>query len=595
MRILKKLDVIFTRRQKRSFILLFVMILFGGLLEMVGISMLMPVIMVMIDPQSLRNALASLTESFPFVRNAVDRMGLSSDAKLITFLCVVLIAIYVLKAVFQLFIVYRQNRFIHRTRNLVRKDTLQSAMSMPYESYLNMDIPLFHRLMQNDIPNAFTLLLSLLQLFSEIVVAVFLSAFLLYINTGMTLIMLLLLLAFTLFNTKILKPRLNRLGNTDRKYGALSFKWLSQGINGLKDIRVLHRENYIIDQYYASGKEEARAQTSYALLNSLPRILIETMFVIAVMAFMMVFVLRGGDSTLLISQMTAFGISAMRLMPGVNRINSYITTISFYEPALNALYEHKLRFPERERTAVSDEVKQEEGKLEFRDEIVLSGVSYRYPGMTEYILHDADMVIRRGASVGIQGTSGAGKSTLVDVLLGLLPMEAGDILCDDVSVFSRHAEWLAHIGYIPQVIYLTDETIRENVGFGLPPEDIHDERVWEVLKQAQLDEFVRGLKDGLDTVVGERGIRLSGGQRQRIGIARALYHDPEILVFDEATSALDNETEAALMEAIESFRGKKTLLIIAHRLNTIQNCDVIYEVGNGKIRKKDSGSTDGEQ
>ena len=195
------------------------------------------------------------------------------------------------------------------------------------------------------------------------------------------------------------------------------------------------------------------------------------------------------------------------------------------------------------------------------------------------------MVVPYGRSVGIMGSSGAGKSTIVDILLGLLKVRSGKITCDGVNVFDNYPAWLAQIGYIPQSIYLVDEPVRNNIAFGIADDEIDDERIWEVLEEAQLKEFIKTLPEGLDTAIGDRGIRLSGGQRQRLGIARALYHDPEILVFDEATSALDNETEQAVMEAINSFHGRKTMIIIAHRLNTIEKCDIIYKVDGGKITR----------
>ncbi|MDD6203290.1 MAG: ATP-binding cassette domain-containing protein, partial [Lachnospiraceae bacterium] len=209
-----------------------------------------------------------------------------------------------------------------------------------------------------------------------------------------------------------------------------------------------------------------------------------------------------------------------------------------------------------------------------------------YPNSKALIFDHADMTIPIGAAVGIVGTSGAGKTTIVDVMLGLLTLQTGQILADGVDVKTNYEGWLKNIGYIPQTIFMIDSTIRKNVAFGIADEEIDDNRVWEVLKEAQLDEFVRSLPDGLDTGIGERGIRLSGGQRQRIGIARALFEDPEVLVLDEATSALDNDTEAAIMESINRLHGKKTLVIIAHRLQTIEKCDMVFRVENGKIERE---------
>ena len=221
-------------------------------------------------------------------------------------------------------------------------------------------------------------------------------------------------------------------------------------------------------------------------------------------------------------------------------------------------------------------------KMEIKRDIVLKDITYKYPNTDVLIFDHADMTIPVGKSVGIVGTSGAGKTTVVDILLGLLQIETGSILADGVEVRDHYASWLKNIGYIPQTIFMIDSTIRRNVAFGCPDEDIDDSKVWEALKEAQLDEFVRGLPEGLDTSIGERGIRLSGGQRQRIGIARALFEDPEVLVLDEATSALDNETEAAIMDSINRLHGRKTLIIIAHRLQTIEKCDMVYRVADGK-------------
>lgn len=585
MSILRKINVIFTKRQKRSFFLLFLLVFANGILEMLSVSALIPVIMAMLDPDAFRHSLETLAVRFPLIGRISEAFGFSSNAKLVTFFSVFLIIIYVVKALFQLLIAYRQNRFINHTKARIRTDVMQHYMSMPYEAYLTLDVPSVLTLTQRDTSQAFQLILAVLQLCMEVVIVVFMCAFLLFVNITMTLMMMLLLLFLTLVITKLLQPRMNRHGQKDRESETISYQRLLQGIYGLKDLRVLHREQFMVDHYYAACNRQARAATSYSVLNIAPRLLIETVFIIAILVFMLLFVLRGGDSTVMVSQMTAFGIAAIRLMPGVNRINTHFTTISFYEPSLNALYEHQLRFREKSFRPPANTTQARDAKdvMPFHDRISLSRITYRYPDAEEYIFRDADFSIPRGTSIGIRGSSGAGKSTLADILMGLLPVSSGEILCDGVSVFENYAAWLSNIGYIPQSIYLTDETIRENIALGMPAEEIDDDRIWQVLREAQLDEFVKKLKDGADTVIGERGIRLSGGQRQRIGIARALYHDPEILVFDEATSALDNETEAALMQAVESFKGRKTMLIIAHRLNTIEHCDMIYEIRDGKI------------
>jgi ABC-type multidrug transport system fused ATPase/permease subunit len=225
-------------------------------------------------------------------------------------------------------------------------------------------------------------------------------------------------------------------------------------------------------------------------------------------------------------------------------------------------------------------------KLPVTKEIKLSNISYKYPNTDVYIFKGAEMSIPVGSAVGVVGTTGAGKTTIIDILLGLLKLESGSITADGVDISTNYQGWLKNIGYIPQTLFMTDASIRNNVAFGYADDEIDDDRVWEVLKEAQLDEFVRGLPDGLNSSIGERGIRISGGQRQRIAIARALYEDPEVLVLDEATSALDNETEAAIMDSINILAGKKTLVIIAHRLQTIEKCNMVYRVEGGKISRE---------
>ena len=291
---------------------------------------------------------------------------------------------------------------------------------------------------------------------------------------------------------------------------------------------------------------------------------------------------------MLIPQLTAFGVAAIRVMPSANRINTYISEIAYEQPCLDYLYEN---LNESMKADVNGSVtgydngsRQHKEKLTLQDKIVLDHITYAYPGTDKNIFTDAHMEVKKGQSVGIMGPSGAGKSTIVDILLGLLHANEGTITCDGWYIFDNYESWLAQIGYIPQSIYLVDESIRDNIAFGIDADKLDDKRIWEVLEEAQLKEFVEELPEGLDTTIGDRGVRISGGQRQRLGIARALYHDPEILVFDEATSALDNDTEQAVMDAVNSFHGRKTMVIIAHRLNTIEKCDVIYKVDDGQIK-----------
>ena len=298
-------------------------------------------------------------------------------------------------------------------------------------------------------------------------------------------------------------------------------------------------------------------------------------------------ILSGRDTTQMLAILAAFGMAVVRLMPSANRINNQLNNIAYFEPFLMGVSDNLQDDIDDTSTDMSDLAPLSE-KLPVNKSVELKGITYHYPGSDVLIFDNAELSIPVGKSVGIVGASGAGKSTIVDVLLGMLTLQSGSIKADGVDVLAKenYRKWIANIGYIPQTIFMLDASIRDNVAFGIPKDEISEERIWEVLKEAKLDDFVRELPEGLDTGIGERGVRLSGGQRQRIGIARALYMDPEILILDEATSALDNDTEAAIMDSINAFMGKKTLVIIAHRLQTIEKCDMVYRVEEGKLKKE---------
>jgi ABC-type multidrug transport system fused ATPase/permease subunit len=279
-------------------------------------------------------------------------------------------------------------------------------------------------------------------------------------------------------------------------------------------------------------------------------------------------------------------MAAVRLMPSVNRMSSALNALSYLEPALDKMVEHLTVAEEWEKNHGQEESSPSaRQKISLNHKVELSDLTYSYPNAESPVLDHANMEITIGKSIGVVGASGAGKTTAIDILLGLLVPQQGQVLADGVDIQEDYEGWLDHIGYIPQMIFMLDDTIRANVAFGIPKEEVDEEQVWRALEEAQLKTFVQSLPDGLDTTIGERGVRLSGGQRQRIGIARALYKNPELLIFDEATSALDNETEAAIMESINALHGRKTLVIIAHRLTTIAECDIVYRVENGKITR----------
>ena len=576
---LKKIRYIFDRKQKVQIVILGIMIFIGGFLETLGVGAMMPVVTALITPETLMGYI----ERYEFLQKICEALHIDSVGEVAIALLLSLMVIYVVKNLFILFMTYKQNDFISQNRNRMISRVLGEFLNRPYEQYLGADIPTVFRITDNDIPHMFTLILSMLQLASEVVVSCLIFIMMLIMDAKMTLFVVILFGAMTFFIVKVFKPRLNQIGAKNQSIQSRIAKWRLQAIYGLKDVKVLNREEFFIRNYYESGKIGADVATSYAVMNNIPRLLIETVFIVGVLGFIAIYINGGGDMSAMANTLVAFGVAAIRVLPSVNRINTYITQISYTQPSLDFVYQNLQEGMKTDAMLRERKANSQKEKLKLEHQIELNHISFHYPDTDKNIFTDAHMVVPKGKSVGIIGASGAGKSTIVDVLLGLLHAQEGEITCDGVDIFKNYESWLAQIGYIPQSIYLVDESIRDNIAFGIDENEIDDNRIWEVLKEAQLKEFVEGLPEGLDTTIGDRGVRLSGGQRQRIGIARALYHNPEILVFDEATSALDNDTEAAVMEAVNSFHGKKTMIIIAHRLNTIEKCDIIYKVENEKL------------
>jgi len=571
----KKLMHILNRRQKIVMGIMAVLILIGGVLETLGVSAILPVINGILEPEALmENEYVQIADGF---------FQWETPAECIQFLLIGVILIFILKNAYLLFLQYIQAKVVNNYQSKTISYMLEEYLNRPYEYYLNADIPTIFRTIDGDVPKVFSVLMEFIKLLTEAVVSVCLIITILIVDAKMAVTVAAVMFVMSALVVVGLKPVLHKLGKKAQDLQSQMGKWRLQSIYGIKDVKILNKEHYFAGSFAKHSEKNADLMTRYSVLNNMPRMLIETTGVCAIMFYLALCLAGGEDLSGMVAQIGAFGVAAIRLLPSVNRISTYMTNIAFFEPSLTYVYENVDFTSYKIKGIYERPVKENAPDLTFQKEIRMEDITYIYPETDKKILDKANMVIPFGKSVGIMGPSGSGKTTAVDILLGMLRAKSGRILCDGVDVFENYEQWLAHIGYIPQSIFLTDDSIRENIAFGVAREDIDDARIWAVLKEAQLKEFVEQMPEGIYTPIGERGVRLSGGQRQRLGIARALYHDPEILVFDEATSALDNDTETAIMEAIDSFHGRKTLIIIAHRLRTIENCDIIYKVDEKKI------------
>ena len=579
-KILKKLNILLDKKQKWQMAGLVVLMFIGAMMEAFSIAGIVPVVAIVLAPDKI--------ETNRLVAPIYDALPFTSEKSFGIFLMVALVVAFIIKNIYIYWEYKLLYRFIFTNQFRTSERMMKNFIRRDYEFFLEADTAVIQRSITSDVNNMYALIQALLTLISEAVIFVSIAVVLLWADPLMTGIVAALLIV-TLFIIKIfIKPVMKRAGEENQYFYSGLFKHISEMVMGIKEVKVSAREKYFVEEYKICGSGYVKAVQKYTIINNVPRLIIEVVCIAAVIGYFLYLYLRGGDNTGTFTVISAFALGLSRLMPCANRINNQLNNIAYFEPFFMGVTDNLQQEIEDENVDISSfEVPTE--KLPAEKEICLKNITFHYPTMPDVnIFENASLTIPIGSSVGIVGTTGAGKSTIVDILLGLLQVQEGTILVDGVNVLENgnYRKWLKNVGYIPQTIFMLDDTIRSNVAFGIPKESIDEKRVWEVLKEAQLDEFVKGLPEGLDTKIGERGVRISGGQRQRIGIARALYEDPEVLVMDEATAALDNDTEKAIVDSINRLHGTKTMIIIAHRLQTIEKCDSVYRVENKQIIKE---------
>lgn len=576
-RVTKKIFKILTPLQQRRTFILAVMMLIGGIMESMSVSMVYPLIDAVMDPVGWADPW--------YAQLLCGIFGVREQRTYIEVLLVLLILLFIVKNVYLLFEVYIQSTFVARSRYHMQIGLMRSYMNKPYCFFLDASTGEIMRIITGDTGQTFQAFTFLLNFYTEAMVGVALAITVAIMSPKLAFGMFCILILEVLAIGKIIKPIMRRVGIKYREESSICNKWMLQGVTGIKSIKVSNTEEFFCENYRKHSEVQVDAERKNQTLASIPKVTIEAFTVAAVLGIMLFLVMLGQDLEELIPQLSAFVVAAVRLLPCVNRMSTSMNQIPFLEGAIDNV----INTMESETVLHLDkkdvDSEKADRRLEFAEDVCLDNVTFAYPNSSSLVLQAAGMSIRRGQSVGVVGPSGAGKTTAIDIMLGLLKPQEGKVVVDGTDIEENLVTWRSKLAYIPQSIFLMDDSIKENVAFGHYLDEIDEDKVWKSLADAQMEEFVRGLPDGIDTEIGEAGVRLSGGQRQRIGIARALYNDPDILFFDEATSALDNDTEAAIMESIENLKGHKTLVIIAHRLSTIENCDVVYKVENGKINK----------
>lgn len=569
----EQVKYIFDGRQKVQLLALLLIVIFTTFIELLGVSAIMPLVEVMMDVNSIQTT--------PYLNAIYQFFGFDSPTSFLIFLSAVLIVVYWVKNIFVAISYNLQYKFTFSNQKRMAYKMLECYLNQPYFFHLSHNSAELIRSINTDIVMMFQGILSILQFFAEMLVCVVLGAYLFVRDPEIMSILIIFMIAFVIFFAKKFKSYLSYIGEEDRKYAAGIVKWLQQSFGGLKETKIMHREKFFLGKFEKEYGEWADLEKIYRDLQMIPKPIMETLCITAIMIAIILKLLNGAEGASFVTTISAFAVAAFRLLPSFNRITNYISVILFNFPAFEAVY-HDLKKIDEVSKESYEMMNEDEAVLSLNNSIRMEHISYKYPSGEDFVLRDVNIEIPKNKSVALIGPSGAGKTTLADLILGALEPTSGTIYIDETNAFEHLWAWQKNVGYIPQSIYLMDDTIRNNIIYGAET-DVDDERLMRAVEEAQLKEFIETLSEGLDTEIGERGIRLSGGQRQRIGIARALYSNPQVLVLDEATSALDNDTEKAVMEAIESLAGTKTLIIIAHRLSTVENCDIKYEVKDGNV------------
>lgn len=577
--IIYKLVYVLSKEHKRLGVLVLTLSFIGALLETLGVSAILPLINALMTPEViLENPLAG-----PILRT----FQVTEKGEIILVVGGGIILLYLFKNIYFIFLAWVRAKYSCKVRRELSVNMMKSYMDRGYRFFLNINTSELLRGVSADTNAVYNLLSQLFKNIVDCMTVVMICIFVLITDWVMAagivvLAGLCLVIIYGGFRTKM-----RILGVEYRKYNKQVNQQAIQAFQGIKEVIVMRKQKFFIQRFEDASIKQQQTFVGHTVGSESPAYIIEAVCITGLLGIICVrLAFGGGEAADMLPSLSAFAVGAFRILPALGKISSGLNSITFYVPSLNDMYEQFKIMQEnaKEESAIREI---DTGVTEFKHELQVKDICWKYNENANYVLKDLCLTVPRGDSIAFIGQSGAGKTTLADIILGLLKPQKGSVTIDGKDIFAIGTEWNRIMGYVPQSVYITDDTIRRNIAFGVPEEEINDAKVWKALEQAQLKDFVKSLDKQLDTMVGERGVRFSGGQRQRVAIARALYEEPCILILDEATAALDNETEKAVMEAIENLQGKITLIIVAHRLTTVRKCDRIYEIKDGSISECD--------
>jgi len=558
---------LFTNSDRVAFIRIVVMVIVGMFLETISLGIVVPIIGILTQDD--------YQQKYPFI---VDIFGNLSREELISAVMVAMVLIYVVRSLFLFWSLWIQKGFSASVSGRLSQSLFSIYLRQPYMFHLQRNSSTLMRNAKNATSVVTCGVDPFLVLLTDGLVAIAMFALLIAVEPVGTLAVLLVFGLSTFIFQRTTRRRIDNWGYQVDYHETKILQHLQEGFGGAKDVKVLGRENEFLSQHEKHLGESIRINRIYNVILTLPRSFMEIITIVGLCLLVVSMVVRGRELADIVPILGLFAAAAFRVMPSINRLLMATQTLIFNRSIIASVYKDFL-LDSPDSTSTGSGTK-------FAAQLELTDVSFKYPTAATASLQNVSLVVKRGEAVGFVGPSGAGKSTLVDVILGLFAPTSGVVKVDGQDVQQNLRNWQNQIGYVPQAIYLTDDTLRRNVAFGLNDENIDDNLVRNAIRLAQLEEFVATLPEKLETVVGERGVRLSGGQRQRIGIARALYHNPSVLVLDEATSSLDTPTEHGVMQAVQALQGSKTVLIVAHRLSTVEYCDRLYKIENARITEE---------
>lgn len=571
---INKLRFILSREQKFYCVVVFIMASISAVLEILGVSMVIPLLSVIMSIDQIRGNV--------YVKPILEALHLSSDIQIIIFICTGVALIYIFKNAFAIFYTWVSTKFANKIRRELALRIFNAYVRQGYTYFVEHNSSEILRGIGVDPQSVQTIVFNIFILMIRIITVVCITVFIVLTSPWLALMLLIMIALSSLMSELLFKNRMRRSGIDQREYSQQARQASLEAIQGSKEIFAMNRQKYFTDEYLRCMVKYDRSCATAAVGSSAPNNILEAMCVVGLVSAIAIKAIASGGAGMQITEIAAFALGAFRILPYIGSILGSINTITYNAPGLVVAYETLRETHELEIRQPSVKNNEKYANAKLQEEIRLSNITFAYAVEKGNVLEGLDIIIKKGKSIGLIGASGAGKTTLSDLILGLYSPQSGKITMDGTDIEEIGDNWHRITGYVPQSVYLSDASIRRNVAFGIEEDKIDDDKVWKALEMAQLKPFVEELKEGLDTRVGEWGVKFSGGQRQRVAIARALYSDPDVLIMDEATAALDNETEKAVMESIEALQGLKTLVIVAHRLTTVKKCDEIYEIIGGK-------------